>query len=98
MPLSFIVIVAGTENREQNEISTVDWGKNPSIFSIESSSVSQKYLLQRRCKQSREDAVKSEQLRQHFIRRYLSLEFKIHIKLEQYQNQLSVKAMRATDT
>lgn len=72
--------------------------KKISIFLVESLSVLQKYLLQRRYKQSSDDAVKSEQLRQHFRRRCLSLEFKIHIKLEHYQNQLSVKAMRATDT
>lgn len=41
--------------------------------------------------------VKSKQLRQNFTR-CLSLEFEIHIKLEQYQNQLSVKAIRATST
>ena len=36
----------------------------------------QKYFLQRRRKQSREDVVKSEQLRQNFRRRCLGLEFK----------------------
>lgn len=44
-----------------------------------------------------EDAVTSEQLRQNFRRKCLSLEFKIHIKLEEYENQLSVKAMGAID-
>lgn len=55
--------------------------KKTSIFSIASSSILQNYLLQRRWKWSRKDAVKSEQLRQSFRRRCLRFGLQNSLKI-----------------
>lgn len=61
VPLSSAAIIAQTENRKGKSKCTGE--KKISIFSLDSSPVSHKYLLQRKVKRSREGTARSEQLK-----------------------------------